>query len=148
MIELVVEIGGKYSSRTLESKTNSISNPSVSLGAALSSSQPLPKQYEKLPFLTRMSSPWLEEQSEPPSITWHRPSGPVIGQTLGLTMVASSASFYSSNTWATRTLINTPHNKISSLLHPPRTPQEQVFHREHRHRPTMIRHHLFCHAFL
>ena len=56
--ELAAGIGGQYSSQTLASPTTPSSKPSKSHGAAPSSSQPSPKPCEKLPFLTKMSSPW------------------------------------------------------------------------------------------
>ena len=111
MSKLAAEISGKYSSKTSSSKTTPTSNLSERLGATLSSSQPLHKKCEKLPFIVRMSSPWLKEQSEPPSKTWYRPSGLVTGQTLGPITVAGSSSFYSSNIGPTKTVISTPHNK-------------------------------------
>ena len=105
---------GQNSSKTLNTMTTHSSQNSRSLGVGLSSCAPLPKPCVKPATLASLSTPWLKAQSEPPSITWHRPSGLVTGLTHAMTTEETLTGFYNSSTKGIRISTKTQHNKKPS----------------------------------
>lgn len=102
---------GSNSSKTSNTMMTPTSLDSTNLGAGPFSSVPLPKPCERPATLASLSAPWLKAQSEPPSITWHRPSGLVTGLTHGLTTAETLTGFYDSSTKGTKTLTKISLNK-------------------------------------
>ena len=111
---LATSPAGKNSLAKLESSTTTSSPPSMSHGTAPSSSLHLHKQCGKPASLQQLTLPWLKQQSEPPSTTWHRPSGLTTGQTHAQMTTESSLSFYNNNSKVIKTRTRMLNNKRRS----------------------------------
>ena len=94
------EDGRVFSQQWKSDKTHS--STTLSPGPAPFSSVPSPKPCGKPVSLNDMSTPWLKAQSEPPLITWHRPSGLITGQIHEQMTEDDCLTFFSNNTAATR----------------------------------------------
>jgi len=105
---------GSGSSKRSNTTTIPSSLASTSRGAEPYSSALLPKPCVKPATLASLSTPWLKAQSEPPLITWHRPSGLVTGLTHGSTTEETLTGFYNNSTKGTKTLTKMSHNKRPS----------------------------------
>ena len=85
--------------------------------------------FAKPSFLKLVSLPWLQAPSENSWTIWPRPPGITSDETLALTKTGSLHEFYRNNTKATKTRIQTNHNKkysFSALLDKPFKIKQQL----------------------